>query len=82
MPPPSPVSHPAFHLQLLDRPFVVVQLAPGEPIPEEYLRILGGGATVGNRFISLTRTDEEVSLVLESEEVENADAKWSCIKRQ
>ncbi|KAI0638244.1 hypothetical protein C8Q77DRAFT_1153910 [Trametes polyzona] len=80
MPPPSPVDHPAFRLRLLDRPFTVVKLKHDEPIPDEYLEILNGGPTAKNRFISLTRTDEEVSLVLESEDVDDADAKWSCIK--
>lgn len=65
---------------MLERPFKVVQLKPDEPIPEPYTRMLTERVTAEGRFISLTRTNEEVSIVLECANAEETDAAWRCIK--
>lgn len=80
MPPPPPSDHPSFRLCMLERPFKVVQLKPDDPIPEIYIRMLTEQVTAEGRFISLTRTNEEVSIVRECSNVEEADAAWRCIK--
>lgn len=77
MAPPPPSDHPAFHLRLLEHPFQVLQLKTNEKIPEEYLKLVSDASA--SRFVSLTRTEEEVSIVLESDE-ENEAATWRCIK--
>ncbi|KAI0375699.1 hypothetical protein BV20DRAFT_984630 [Pilatotrama ljubarskyi] len=78
MPPPS--DHPIFRLRLLDRPLKVLQLKPNEEVPEEYIRLLTGTGIIANdRFISVTRTDEEVSVVLDSPQ-DDGGATWRCIK--
>ncbi len=80
MPPPPPADHPSFRLCMLERPFKVVQLKPDEAIPETYMRMLTERAPAEGRFISLTRTNEEVSIVLECSNAEETDAVWRCIK--
>ncbi|KAI0832482.1 ACT domain-containing protein [Trametes gibbosa] len=80
MPPPEPAESPEYRLRLLDRPFKVDQLEPHESIPEEYIRMLTDPASAGGRFISLTRTDEEISIVVESASTQDNKATWSCIK--
>ncbi|KAI0352895.1 hypothetical protein OH77DRAFT_744013 [Trametes cingulata] len=79
MPPPPPADHTAFRLHLLERPFKVLQLKPDQKIPEDHLRLLTGVAAENGAFISVTRTDEEVSVVLSSNEDDEA-ATWRCIK--
>ncbi|KAH9846978.1 hypothetical protein C2E23DRAFT_742881 [Lenzites betulinus] len=80
MPPPDPADNPAFCLHLLKRPFKVEQLKPYERIPHEYIRMLTDPVVAGDRFISLTRTDEEISIVVESASTEDKTATWCCIK--
>ena len=75
MPPPS--DNPAFALTLLPRPFKVVQRSLSDGLDVADLALLRGDGR--GRFASVTRTDEEISVVYECEADEN-DAKWRCIK--
>ncbi len=75
MPPPS--DHPAFQLSLLLRPFKVEQFKPEQPIPHKYIELLANGNA--GRFVSVTRTDEETSVVVECLD-EDTEATWRCIK--
>jgi len=85
MPPPS--DHDALSLELLNDIFAVQQIPVDEPIPSHVLRRLGepGGSEQLN-FVSITRTNEEISIVYnatQSPDVPDADqelAKWRCIK--
>lgn len=80
MPPPEPSDHAAFHLRLLDQPFFVRQLKSGSAISPKFLDALTGST---GRFISITTTDEEISIVGELSEDEASDgeeALWRCIK--
>ncbi|KAJ3555655.1 hypothetical protein NM688_g2455 [Phlebia brevispora] len=96
MPPPSPSDHPAFRLTLLPRIFRVEQYKTTEKIPSHFLELLTGGTSAQSQgssarrapFVSVTRTDEEVSIVYEvefggggstSNEIE-ATSTWRCIK--
>ncbi|KIP11113.1 hypothetical protein PHLGIDRAFT_56853, partial [Phlebiopsis gigantea 11061_1 CR5-6] len=74
---PPPIDHPALHLHLLPRLFEVVKLEPDEPVPAEHVQALIDPAAAKGSFISVTRTDEEISIVRQSDE---PDAKWRCIK--
>ena len=59
MPPPS--NNPALHLRIISEPFFVVQIeALGEEIPPSVLRDLTSGC---GGFFSVTRTEEEISVV-------------------
>ncbi|EDR15219.1 uncharacterized protein LACBIDRAFT_301196 [Laccaria bicolor S238N-H82] len=58
MPPPS--NNPALHLRVISEPFFVVQLEVGEEIPQSVLRDLTSGC---GGFFSVTRTEEEISVV-------------------
>ena len=81
MPPPHPSNHPAFQLSLLDRPFFVKQLKPEENIPPEFLALLTLNSS--GRFISLTRTNEEISIIGEwanDSDIAEVEASWRCIK--
>ena len=73
MPPPS--DHPAFRLCLLAPPFEVKQVKPSEPVPAEFLHALTDASS--GKFVSVTRTDEEVSIVYETEDT---SATWRCMK--
>ncbi|PFH52264.1 hypothetical protein AMATHDRAFT_140371 [Amanita thiersii Skay4041] len=79
MPPPS--NRPSLHLQVLSEPFFVVQLQAGGELPPCILKDLTAGR---GKFFSITRTDEEISLVGESYKWMPDDYKeqstWSCIK--
>lgn len=77
MPPPPPSDHAAFHLHLLKNPFFVKQLGEGGHIPAEYLERLID--TASKKFFSITRTDEEVSIVGEADP-DDASATWRCIR--
>ena len=80
MPPPRPVDHKAFQLCLLKNPFFVKQLEPDATIPSEYLESLTNNSKV---FVSITRTDEEISIVGEVANDSNepeGEANWRCIK--
>lgn len=79
MPPPSPST--ALHLRLLPEAFAIFQLAPGEAIPANLLECVA--QTDGKKFISITRTKEEVSIVcdravLDSEQIPPGE--WKCIQ--
>lgn len=76
MSPPSPVDHEAFRLNLLDGSFYVKQLKPDELIPEPILNKL---TTPSAELVSITRTDEEISIVGKAEEGDS-EAAWKCIK--
>ena len=78
MPPPAPTDHLAYRLRVIDRPFAVTQLTPNESIPAGHLAKLTEAGLPG-RFMSITRTVEEVSIVYEVDENEE-NAAWRCIK--
>ncbi|KAF8167382.1 ACT domain-containing protein [Crassisporium funariophilum] len=81
MPPPSNSS--ALHLLVLNEPFFVVQLQPGQEIAPCVLKDLTDGK---GGFFSVTRTKDEVSLVGEAYKWMPASYKeqstWMCIKIQ
>ncbi|KAK7465443.1 hypothetical protein VKT23_005421 [Stygiomarasmius scandens] len=62
MPPPS--DHPCLHLHILPKPFFVAKLEPHEQVPAAVADAL----LKGDKFISLTRTKEELSFVGEENE--------------
>ncbi|EJD48207.1 hypothetical protein AURDEDRAFT_61115 [Auricularia subglabra TFB-10046 SS5] len=79
MPPPS--SSTALHLRLLPETFAIFQLGPGETIPANLLESVA--QPDGRKFISITRTKEEVSVVcdralLDSEQIPPGE--WKCIQ--
>lgn len=71
------------HLHLFKCPFFVKQLSTNEPIPVDFLQSVTDGSgephKLQTRFFSVTRTDEEISVVSEAEE-DDGDATWRCIK--
>ncbi|KAJ8523299.1 hypothetical protein ONZ45_g217 [Pleurotus djamor] len=56
-------THPALRLQVLPDRFFVVKLDPGQPVPPCIVKNL---TEDNGRFFSLTRTNEELSLVGEA----------------
>ena len=62
---------------MLERPFKVVQQKASDEMGSTYLSLLTKAP--GERFISVTRTDEEISVVYEAENAD-AEASWRCIK--
>ncbi|KAI0785794.1 ACT domain-containing protein [Abortiporus biennis] len=77
MPPPSPSDHVSFRLHLSDKIFYVKQFNPSDNIPVDYLNSL---QTNSSKFISITRTNEEISIVGETDDVSDKDASWKCIR--
>ncbi|KAI0094444.1 ACT domain-containing protein [Irpex rosettiformis] len=82
MPPPYP--HPSFQLILLPNSYNVTQFKPEEPIPQSYIDALTGARSKHlssgegkMRMLSITRTNEEVSIV---EEVELGEGEWRCVR--
>jgi hypothetical protein len=78
MPPPS--SHPSLFLRLLKQPFFVTQLQPNAAIPVPFIEALSSDNS--GRFLSITRTAEEISIVGEVTSifpVDVDDSKWRCI---
>jgi hypothetical protein len=78
MPPPS--SHPSLFLRLLKQPFFVTQLHPNAAIPVSFMEALSSDTS--GRFLSITRTAEEISIVGEATAilaVDVDDSKWRCI---
>jgi hypothetical protein len=79
MPPPS--NHPSLYLQILEQSCFVTQLQPNAAIPAPFLEALRSNDS--RRFLSITRTAEEISIVGEVSAIlpVNADeSKWRCIK--
>ena len=76
MPPPSPVDHEAFRLNLLDGLFYVKQLKPDKGIPETISKKLRDPM---EELVSITRTDEEISIVGRADKGDK-EANWRCIK--
>lgn len=76
MPPPSPADHEAFRLNLASELFYVKQLKPDESIPEVILKKLTNSS---GELVSITRTEEEISIV-EQAEKGDGEANWRCIK--
>ncbi|KAG8965752.1 hypothetical protein FRC03_000202 [Tulasnella sp. 419] len=71
--PPSSDSH-TLNLHIVPRKFFVTQLAPSDPIPPSILeRLVTGDHSC---FISITRTSEEISIVLDGE----IDSDWTNLK--
>ncbi|KAG8932680.1 hypothetical protein FRC02_000783 [Tulasnella sp. 418] len=71
--PPSSDSH-TLNLHIVPRKFFVTQLAPSDPIPPSILERLVTGDD--SCFISITRTSEEISIVLDGE----IDSDWTNLK--
>ena len=62
------------NLQVLDGEFTIYRLAVDAAIPN---------GVVNGRFLSITHTDEELSIVCASEitvDADQAEAGWSCLK--
>lgn len=79
---PPAADHPSLHLRLLPQTFYVIQQSTKDPISESLLALLTGDKS-GSNFLSITRTDEEISIIGECEDDEEhkkADGEWRCIK--
>lgn len=85
MPPPTPppsANPSALHLKLLPNLFFVCQLPITAP-HEKLLSLLTGPS---DKFLSVTRTSEELSVVGEEgaistvDDDEDVELKWRCIK--
>ena len=76
MPPPPPSDHAAFHLHLLPQPFYLKQFPVDQPIPPELITAL----TSSNTFLSITRTNDEVSVVGQADDETEVQAEWRCIR--
>jgi len=79
MAPPS--AHPSLYLKVLERPYFVTQLHTDSAIPAAFLEALGSAHS--ERFLSVTRTLDEISIVGEANDalpVTPGDLKWRCIK--
>ena len=78
MPPPS--DHPSLHLAVLPNDFFVVQLKYNEIDGDVLINLTGQS----ERFFSLTRTAEEVSVVGEIHKdlsnIYHDNSGWSCIR--
>ena len=89
---PPPYNHPTFDLILLPNPYSVLQLKPDEPIPQRYIDALTKSAAefskeekTGIKMLSITRTNEEVSIVEEvggEGEIEGREGEgvWRCVR--
>ncbi|KIM70268.1 hypothetical protein SCLCIDRAFT_1207582 [Scleroderma citrinum Foug A] len=73
---PPLANHPSLHLQVLPQTFEVKQYSCSNDIPAEVLDQLKITLSRPGLF-SLTRTDEEVSVV---EEAHAGEGRWRCIK--
>ncbi|KAJ3763405.1 ACT domain-containing protein [Lentinula raphanica] len=77
---PPPIDHPCLHLHVLPDLFFVCKLEPNGPIPQSILNLL----IEDSRFLSLTRTPEEISISGQWHdgipEVFKPKAVWRCIK--
>ena len=85
MPPPS--NDPRLNLILLPKNFFVVQLQPDESLSPEILQAITHNT--GRKFFSITRTNDEISIVGEAWESTDASgipdlfqshSTWKCIK--
>ncbi|KAJ4485068.1 hypothetical protein C8J55DRAFT_35539 [Lentinula edodes] len=79
---PPPIEHPCLHLHVLPDTFFVSKLGPIEPVPQSIINHLINNS----RFLSLTRTPEETSIVGQWHDGIPAafehEAVWRCIKLQ
>lgn len=78
---PPPIDHPSLHLTLLEPLFFVKQLAPRSPIPRRWLDELS--AEDNKKFLSITRTPEEISIAGEANDslgIESEFYTWRGIK--
>ena len=78
MPPPS--AHPSLYLHVLDPLYFVTQLQPNATIPASFIGALSSNS---GRFLSITRTTDEISIVGEVNDilpVNAEDSKWRCIR--
>ncbi|KAJ3863026.1 ACT domain-containing protein [Lentinula novae-zelandiae] len=79
---PPPIDHPCLHLHVLPDMFFVSKLEPIEPVPQSIINHLINDS----RFLSLTRTQEETSIVGQWHDGIPAafehEAVWRCIKLQ
>ncbi|EIM92894.1 uncharacterized protein STEHIDRAFT_72016 [Stereum hirsutum FP-91666 SS1] len=76
---PPAVDHPSLHLRLLPQTFYVIQQNTKDPISESLLALLTGSKS-GSKFLSITRTDEEISIIGQCEDTEEYKGDWKCIK--
>lgn len=79
MAPPS--DHPCLELSVKDTPFFVKKLEPSAIIPEFFLKEFAAGYS--GRFLSITRTPDEISIVGEAHDsygMLEEEVKWRCIK--
>ena len=80
MPPPS--DHPSLHIKAADGLYFVTKLSPESPIPQVFLEALGKDS---GRFLSITRTTEEISIVGEVQDkfpVPEEDSSWKAFRLQ
>ncbi|KAF7968124.1 hypothetical protein HWV62_20114 [Athelia sp. TMB] len=80
MPPPS--DHPSLHIKAADGLYFVTKLSPGSPIPQVFLEALGQDS---GRFLSITRTAEEISIVGEVQDkfpIPEEDSSWKAFRLQ
>lgn len=79
---PPPADHPCLHLSVIDEPFFVMKLPIGSSIPEDLIRYLmkTDPQVDHSRYLSITRTSEEISIAGASSVYPSAKATWNCIK--
>ncbi|KAI0275118.1 ACT domain-containing protein [Gloeopeniophorella convolvens] len=76
---PPPTSHSAFHVKLLSEEFRVQQQSPHDPLPEKiYAQLTGRDGATTSKFISVTGTDDETSIV--SAVTDGEEGEWRCLK--
>ncbi|KAJ4485784.1 ACT domain-containing protein [Lentinula aciculospora] len=79
---PPPIDHACLHLHVLPDTFFVSKFQPNETVPRSIFNLL----VKDSRFLSLTRTPEETSIVGQwHDEIPSGfqgDAVWRCIKLQ
>lgn len=76
---PPAADHPSLHLRLLPQTFYVIQQNTQDPISESLLALLIGNK-YGSHFLSITRTDEEISIIGQCGDNEEHKGDWKCIK--
>ena len=79
---PPPLEHPSLHLKVLDQTFIVCKFPPDTGLPADVLSAITKPEAERQLF-SLTRTQEETSLVFAVGDVTMSDPdlpRWRCIK--
>ncbi|TDL28103.1 hypothetical protein BD410DRAFT_344669 [Rickenella mellea] len=84
MPPPS--DHPSLKLQLMPEPFCVLQFSISDTSNLEHLHSLITASVLpsGTGFVSITRTPDEISVVVDvpggGDFIQKDKFAWKCIK--